>query len=97
MELVRGDATLTIPEYLKTNRHLIISLLFLDFDLYEPTKIALEYFLDRVPKGGIIAFDEINNENWPGETEALFNQFSSLNNLPVRKFPHDPNIAYIVM
>lgn len=96
VELVRGNAAITIPEYLEKNRHLIISLLFLDFDLYEPTKIALDYFFDRIPKGGIIVFDEINNENWPGETEALFEKFTSLNNLHIRKFPHDPNIAYII-
>ncbi|TYC85949.1 class I SAM-dependent methyltransferase [Acetobacterium wieringae] len=60
IELIKGDAIQTIPEYLKNNQHLIIALLFLDFDLYEPTKTALEYFVSRVPKGGIIAFDEIN-------------------------------------
>ena len=24
-----------------------------------------------MPKGAIIAFDELNNKNWPGETVAL--------------------------
>lgn len=95
IELIKGDAIQTIPEYLKNNQHLIIALLFLDFDLYEPTKTALEYFVSRVPKGGIIAFDEINNPFWPGETLALLEKYENLNHLEIKKFDFDPNIAYI--
>ena len=95
VELVKGDALQTIPEYLKENQHLLISLLFLDFDLYEPTRVALENFLPRIPKGGIIAFDEINNKFWPGETVAMVEKLLPLNHYAIRKFPHDPNIAYI--
>ena len=51
VNLVRGDATLTIPAFVKDNPHLVVSLLFMDFDLYEPTKVALEHFLPRMPKG----------------------------------------------
>ena len=97
IELVKGDSNLTIPKYIKDNQHLIISLLFMDFDLYKPTQTALEYFLPRIPKGGIIAFDEINNPAWPGETMALIEKFTSLNNLNIRKFYFDPNIAYIIL
>ncbi len=95
VELVKGDATQTIPEFIENNKHVIISLLFMDFDLYEPTKVALDHFLPRVPKGGIIAFDEINNQFWPGETVALLEKTITLNNLSVKKFNFDPNIAYI--
>lgn len=95
IELIKGDAIQTIPDYIKNNQHLIIALLFLDFDLYEPTKIALEHFLSRVPKGGIIAFDEINNPFWPGETIALLEKYTNLNRLEIKKFDFDPNIAYI--
>lgn len=95
IELIKGDAMETIPEYVNSNKHLIIALLFLDFDLYEPTKVALELLLPRIPKGGIIAFDEINNKYWPGETLALIDKFIDLNNLEIKKFEFDPNIAYI--
>ena len=43
-------------------------MLFIDLDLYEPTKFALEQFLPRMHKGSIIAFDELDNPQWPGET-----------------------------
>jgi len=97
VELIKGDAVKTIPDYITNNKHLIVSLLFLDFDLYEPTKIALEHFIPRMPRGGIIAFDEINNEYWAGETVAVLETFGSLNKLELRKFPFDPNIAYVVL
>ena len=95
MQLIKGDAIKTIPEYVENNQHLVVSLLFLDFDLYEPTKVALESFVPRMPKGSILAFDEINNPWWPGETKAMVEYFKSLNNYRIQKFPFDPNIAFI--
>jgi len=62
IELVKGDAVKTIPKYVKDNKHLIISLLFLDFDIFEPTSVALKYFLPRMTRGSILAFDDINRE-----------------------------------
>ena len=57
---------------------LIISLLFIDFDLYKPCKYAINKFLPRMAKGSILAFDEINNEGWPGETLALLEEIVDL-------------------
>jgi hypothetical protein len=94
IELVRGDAVETIPEYIEVNQHLLISLLYLDFDIYEPTAVALTHLLPRIPKGGIVAFDEINNADWPGETRALLEEFD-LNKHAVQCFPFEPNISYI--
>lgn len=71
VELVRGDATKTIPMYLKENPQLIVSLLYLDFDIYEPTVAALKHFLPRMPKGAVIAFDELNLKDWRGESIAV--------------------------
>ena len=71
IELVKGDANLTIPKYIKKNKHLLVSLLYLDFDIYKPTKTALKNFLPRMSKGSIIAFDELHAENWKGETMAM--------------------------
>jgi len=71
VELVRGDATKTIPQYLKENPQLIVSLLYLDFDIYAPTVAALKHFLPRMPKGAVIAFDELNLKDWHGESVAV--------------------------
>ena len=71
VELVRGDATKTIPRYLKENPQLIVSLLYLDFDIYDPTLAALKHFVPRMPKGAVIAFDELNLKDWRGESIAV--------------------------
>ena len=77
VELVPGDAVKTIPEYLKENPQLIVSLLYLDFDIYEPTLAALKHFLPRMPKGAVIAFDELNLKDWRGESIAVLEALKS--------------------
>jgi len=96
VHLVKGDAVETIPQYVKDNSHLLISLLFMDFDLYEPTKVALQNFLPRMSKGAVLAFDEINNPWWPGETIAMLEELS-IKNYTINRFSFDPNISYIVL
>jgi hypothetical protein len=64
--------------------------------LYEPTKVALEHFVPRMSKGAILAFDEINNPWWPGETKALLESIN-IRDYEIRRFSFDPNIAYIVL
>ncbi len=96
VEMVRGDAVKTIPEYVQTNKHVVVSLLYLDFDLYEPTKAALEAFLPRMPKGAILAFDELNQSAWPGETLAVLDTVG-LRNLKIERFPYVPQLSYAVL
>jgi hypothetical protein len=96
VELVKGDARKTIPEFIERNPHLVVSLLFLDFDLYEPTKVAIEHFLSRMPKGAIIAFDELDNPIWPGETLALL-ETVGIKSLSLQRLAWDPYIGYAVL
>jgi len=96
MQLIRGDVTKTIPEFVQQNRQLLVSLLFIDLDLYEPTKVALEQIVPRMPKGAIIAFDELDNPIWPGETEALLEKLS-VNRLEIRRIDWDPYIGYAIL
>ena len=58
IELVKGDICDTASDYVKNNPHLIVSLLYLDLDLYKPTLAALKAFVPLMPKGGLIVFDE---------------------------------------
>jgi len=91
--LVKGDAVSTIPRFIAEHPHLVVSLLFLDFDLYEPTRAALEAFLPRMPKGAVIAFDELDNPIWPGETLALL-ETVGIGKLELRRVEFDPYIAF---
>ena len=95
IELVQGDSCDTIPQYLELNPHLLISLLYLDFDLYEPTKVALEHLLPRVVRGGVVAFDELNSPHFPGETLA-FIEAAGITSGPLSRFASDPYISYFV-
>jgi hypothetical protein len=94
-ELVAGDACETIPRYVEENPHLLVSLLYLDFDLYEPTKAALQHLYPRVVKGGVVAFDELNCPEFPGETLALI-ECLELAGTKLRRFPFDPYISYFI-
>ena len=75
---------------------MVVSLLFMDFDLYKPTIIALENFVPRMPKGAIIAFDELDNPLWPGETKAMF-EYLDQYNLNIKRLPFDPYIGYSII
>lgn len=93
VELIKGDATQTIPRFAAEHPHLVVSLLFLDFDLYEPTKAALEAFVPRMPKGAILAFDELDNPLWPGETLALLDTLG-IRKLQLERLEFDPYVAF---
>jgi len=96
VQLIKGDVKKTIPEFVSKNKHLVVSLLFLDMDLYEPTKAAIENFYPRMPKGAIIAFDELDNPIWPGETTALLETLG-INKLKIERVDFDPYIGFAVI
>jgi Macrocin-O-methyltransferase (TylF) len=94
--VVRGDFAQTAPQFLVDHPHLVISCLYLDFDIYEPTKLALELFLPRMPKGALLCFDELNEEAFPGETIAVL-EACDLKSLRIRRFDFEPRISYAVI
>jgi len=96
VKLVRGDATKTIPQFVQDNPHVLVSLLFMDFDLYEPTKVALDTFLPRMPKGAVLAFDELDNPLWPGETLAML-EAHARRPLRIERVEFDPYIGFAVL
>lgn len=96
VHLVKGDVSQTIPQFLIDQPHLVVSLLFLDLDLYEPTKVAIESFLPRMPRGSVIAFDELDNPMWPGETLALLESIG-INRLKLQRLDWDPYIGFAVL
>jgi hypothetical protein len=96
VHLVKGDVVETIPPFLEKHPHLVVSLLFLDMDLYEPTRAALKHFVPRMPRGALLVFDELDNPMWPGETLATLEELG-LGRLALRRFEWDPYISYAVL
>ena len=96
VELVKGDIAKTAPAYLADNPHLVVALLYLDVDLHEPTKVMLETFLPRMPKGALIVFDELNAKMFPGETVAI-DEVLGIGNLAIKRFPFDSYVSYAVI
>jgi hypothetical protein len=94
--LVPGDVSHSLPRFLAENPHTVVSLLHLDFDLYEPTKTAIEHLVPRMPRGSVILFDELNNRTWPGETLAVMETLG-LPKLRIKRFAFEPHMSYAVL
>jgi hypothetical protein len=95
-ELVKGDACVEIDKYFERNPETIVAFAYFDFDLYQPTKVCLEAIRDRLTKGSIVAFDELNYHTWPGETLALKEVFG-LDRYAIKRTPYNPESGYIVI
>lgn len=101
IEFFKGDVVETIPKFLdEKGNGLKVSLLNLDADLFEPTRVALEHFVPRMVKGGIIILDEYAVETFGGETLAVdeyFRKYFDINP-KLKKFTwHSNPSAYIVV
>jgi hypothetical protein len=92
-ELVKGDATKTIPAYFKQHPETIVSLAIFDFDIYKPTKAALKAVKPHLAKGSVLVFDELCDDIFPGETIAVQEVFG-INNLKVKRFPFAARVSY---
>jgi hypothetical protein len=96
VHVVKGNIIDTVPRFVEENAHLVVSLLFLDVDLYEPTKAAIEHFLPRMPKGSVLALDQLDNPIWPGEARAVLDTVG-IRKLRLKRFEWDPYVAYTVL
>jgi hypothetical protein len=95
-EIVKGDATAEIANYLERRQETIIALAYFDFDLYEPTKKCLEAIRSRLVQGSVLAFDELNDPDSPGETIALMEVFG-LNRIKLKRYPYASRVSYFVV
>lgn len=94
--LVKGDATLTLPKYLEENPQTVIALAYFDFDIYQPTYDCLKAISARLTKGSVVAFDEVNDPDSPGETLALMDAVG-LRNVRLKRSPHASRVSYFVV
>jgi hypothetical protein len=70
-EIVKGDVTQTIDKYLSEHSETMIALAYFDLQLYEPTRKCLQAIRPYLTRGSVVALDELNCAEFPGETQAL--------------------------
>jgi len=92
-DVIKGDAVDTIPQYIKAHPEITIALLYLDFDIYKPTLMALQNLLPLVCKGGIVVLDEFNYDKFSGETAAL-KEVLDVGSIRLERFAYAPFVAY---
>jgi hypothetical protein len=95
-ELVRGDGAKTVPEYLERHPETLVSLAIFDFDIYAPTKAALEAIKPHLFKGSVLVFDELCDDIFPGETIAL-RETLGISNLRIQRMPMTARVSYAVI
>ena len=95
-DIIAGDSTGEIYSYLQNFPETIVALVYFDFDLYEPTKTCLDAIKDRVVKGTVLAFDELNDHDSPGETIALLETFG-LKNIRLKRFRYASRVSYFIV
>ena len=95
-ELVKGDATVTLPAYLQDHPETVIALAYFDFDLYKPTRDCLEAILPYLTKGSVLAFDELNTPEFPGETIAV-REVLGLQRFAIRRDPSNPLTSFLIV
>jgi hypothetical protein len=95
-QLVKGDACVTVPAYLKAHPETVVALAYFDFDLYEPTKVCLEAVMPYLTKGSVVVFDELNFEGFPGETQAV-RDVLGLGRYHLRHLPLSSARAYMII
>ncbi len=95
-EIVKGDASEQILQYLDQHPETIVSLAYFDFDIYEPTLNCLKAISKRLTRGSVIGFDELNVQRYPGETVALTEVFG-LDRYKIHHNIYSPTQSYIVI
>lgn len=94
--LIKGDASVTCPEYFKSNPEVLVAMAYFDMALYEPTLKCLEAIKPRLIRGSVLVFDELCHCNYPGETRAMLEVFG-IEKHEIRRSQFLPDRTYMVI
>ena len=95
-DLVKGDVMDTIDRYFEENPETIIALAYFDLALYEPTKKCLEAIRPHLMRGSVIALDELNSRDFPGETIAV-KEVLGLDKCRIARSQFLPDRSYLII
>ncbi len=71
-ELIRGDASVTVHQWLDDNPHAIVAMAIFDMDVYKPTRDVLEAILPRLTRGSLPCFRRVKLRPLPGRDYGCF-------------------------
>ena len=93
-DLIKGDVTETLKDYLDKNPGFRVSIANFDLDVQEPTEVCLNLLWDRIVPGGILVFDEYGFNEWT-ESNAVDN-FVKDKNMMIHTTKYYAPSAYVV-
>jgi hypothetical protein len=92
-EIVKGNASCTIVEYLSQHPETVIAMAYFDFDIYAPTKSCLAAIRPHLVRNSVLVFDQLNCPEYPGETVALA-EVIGLGRCHLRRSPLTPWLSF---
>jgi hypothetical protein len=95
-ELVVGDVSTTVPQFFEEQPQTIVALAYFDLQLYEPTKACLGAIKPFLVPGSVLAMDELNAVEYPGETVA-FREVLKDEDYVLRRSRYLPDRSYAVI
>lgn len=95
-EICKGDVAETLPSYLEDHPEALVAMAYFDMDLYAPTKAALENLKPRLQRGSVLAFDELCDDGFPGETIAAL-ECLDMSRVSMIRNPNCPTCAYCII
>lgn len=93
--VVPGEASASLAQYLQEHPETIVAMANFGLGLYQPTLELLALLKPRLQRGSVLAFEELNQANWPGETRALYEVFSP-DEIRLQRDPICPHLSYMV-
>jgi hypothetical protein len=75
-EIIKGDATITVPGYFQKNPDTIVAMAAFDLGLYNPTKTALEAILPQTIPGSILIMLHLTRKDLKGDATAFLDVIS---------------------
>jgi hypothetical protein len=91
-EVIKGDATRTVPDYLAKNPETIIALAAFDLGLYEPTKAVLQAIRPHLVPGSVLLMIHLTRKDLKGDGRAFLEAMKGVK-YKLHKYPYYPSLG----
>jgi hypothetical protein len=91
-EVVKGDATKSVPGYLAKNPETIVALAAFDLGLYEPTKVVLSAIKPHLVPGSCLLMIHLTRKELLGDGKAFLEAMQGVR-YKLTKVPHYPSMG----